>query len=309
MVTVSAPIGGTVIRKATQDGRYVDEGSVIYELADLSRVWVYLEIPERQLRFVKTGLAVDLTAEAWPSERFRGTISFIDPVMQAQTRSTRVRVDVANPNGRLKPQMFVTGDIAVAGGEVLAVPATAVLRTGRRDVVWVETADNTFEPRTVGLGARDDGMIEIVSGLEEGELVAISGGYLLDSESTLTHGEPSSAHMQHDGDESGTPATPMRQEHANSNKNTGSKELDIHILVKGGYHPDTVRVPRGRPVRMIFERREDSRCSDEIVFPALKIAKKLPAFRATVVEIPAQKPGTYRFQCGMDMLRGALVVE
>lgn len=313
VVTVNAPIGGTVIRKATQEGRYVEDGSVVYELADLSRVWVYLEIPESQLRHVRIGQTVAISADAWPAQQFPGRISFIDPVMQAQTRTTRVRVDVPNTSGRLKPQMYVTGSIEVADGDVIAVPATAVLRTGRRDVIWVETGENMFEPRYVTLGAKTDGMVAITSGLEEGELVAITGGYLLDSESTLTHGDQP-AQAEHGSGGNGTHGaqqSSMQEEPraGGDGKDKGSKEQELRILVKAGYHPDTVRARRGEPIRIVFERREDSRCSDEIVFPAFKISKKLPAFRSTVVEIPAQKAGTYRFQCGMDMLRGYLVVE
>jgi Cu(I)/Ag(I) efflux system membrane fusion protein len=314
VVTVNAPIGGTVIRKATQEGRYVEDGSVVYELADLSRVWVYLEIPESQLRHVRIGQTVAITADAWPAQQFSGRISFVDPVMQAQTRTTRVRVDVPNPAGRLKPQMYVSGGIEVSDGDVLAVPATAVLRTGRRDVIWVETGDNMFEPRYVTLGAKTDGMVAITSGLEEGELVAISGGYLLDSESTLTHGDHQPAHTEHGSGGNGThgaqeTSSQEEPQSAGVAPSKGNKEQELRILVKAGYHPDTVRARRGESIRIVFERREDSRCSDEIVFPAFKISKKLPAFRSTVVEIPAQKPGTYRFQCGMDMLRGYLVVE
>lgn len=314
VVTVTAPIGGTVIRKGTQEGRYVEDGSVVYELADLSRVWVYLEIPESQIRYVRIGQTVSITADAWPGQQFQGRIRFIDPVMQAQTRTTRVRVDVPNPAGRLKPQMYVTGGISVSEGAVLAVPVTAVLRTGRRDVVWVETGDNTFAPRTVMLGARADGVIEIVSGLAEGELVAVSGGYLLDSESTLTHGDQQFAHAQHlpeSANSHGVHDTAMRNVPGSDgeSQDSGLNERGVRILVKAGYHPDTVRVPRNTPIRLVFERRENSRCSDEIVFPAFAITRKLPAFRGTVVDIPAQKPGTYRFQCGMDMLYGALVVE
>jgi Cu(I)/Ag(I) efflux system membrane fusion protein len=309
VVSVTAPIGGTVIRKSAQEGRYVDEGSVVYELADLSRVWVYLEVPERQIHLVRVGQAVDLTSEAWPGDGFRGTVSFIDPVMQGQTRTTRVRVEVANTARKLKPQMYVTGGIAVSRSDQLAVPVTAVLRTGKRDVVWIETAENVFEPREVTLGAKVDGMIEIVSGLQEGELVAISGGYLLDSESTLLHPRQASMSVHppsHSQEGSNPQEAPSPQ---GGNRQPGKAEQEVRILVKAGYHPDTVRVAAGRSIRLIFERREKSSCSEEIVFPDFKIRKMLPAFRSTEIEIPAQKPGTYRFHCGMDMLEGYLVVK
>ncbi|MFZ1731646.1 MAG: efflux RND transporter periplasmic adaptor subunit [Bacteroidota bacterium] len=316
VVTVQAPINGTIIRKSAQEGRYVDEGSVVYEVADLSRLWVYLEISEQQLHLVKTGLAVVLTADAWPGESFRGKINFIDPVMQGQTRTTRVRVEVPNPAGKLKPQMYVTGGIEVADRDQLAVPTTAILRTGKRSIVWVETDDNVFEPREVTLGAQADGMTQITGGLEEGALVAVSGGYLIDSESTLLHPGLAAAGTKHgETDQHATQEETQRSGAASDKaspvqvEKRQSADIEIRILVKAGYHPDTIQVRKGQRIRLVFERRESAKCSEEIVFPDLNIRKMLPAFRSTVIDIPPQAAGTYTFQCGMDMLHGSLVVK
>jgi Cu(I)/Ag(I) efflux system membrane fusion protein len=311
IVSVTAPLSGTIIRKNSQEGRYVDEGSVVYEIADLSRVWIYLEVSERDLHLIKPGQSVDITADSWPEESFRGSVSFIDPVMQGQTRTTRIRVEVANGARKLKPQMYVSGRIAVARSDQLAVPTTAVLRTGKRDVVWVETAENVFEPRDVTLGAQVDGMTAITGGLEEGALVAVSGGYLLDSESTLLHPQQVSNHVHSQVQSTGQipEQTAQQSDPKASSAGTGTSEQEVRILVKRGYHPDTVRVRSGELVKLVFDRQESSKCSEEVVFPDFNIRKKLPAFRGTVIEIPPRKPGTYRFQCGMDMLRGYLVVK
>lgn len=192
-ITVAAPIGGTVLQRRVEQGQYVDEGTTLYQLADLSRVWVYLEIAEQDLRFISIGQQAGITTDAWPGRGFTGRVVFIDPVMDAETRTVRVRVELANPDGRLKPQMYVRGSISVPRGDLLAVPASAVLHTGTRDVAWVEVEQNRFEPRTLALGARAGDWYEVRGGLAAGEQVVVSGGFLLDSESALQSPELSAA--------------------------------------------------------------------------------------------------------------------
>ncbi|HET7152279.1 MAG TPA: efflux RND transporter periplasmic adaptor subunit [Candidatus Kapabacteria bacterium] len=188
--TFYSPIHGTVISKQVTEGMYVDEGMQLYQVADLSKVWANIDVYENDLRFVRTGEEVSITTEAYPNEIFKGKIVFIAPALDPQTRTVRVRVDLPNPRGLLKPQMYVRGAMHTAVPHALVVPASAVIVTGKRSVVWVETKQNTFEPRDVEIGARTDSLVQIVNGLSAGENVAVSGGYLLDSESELLHGSP-----------------------------------------------------------------------------------------------------------------------
>lgn len=281
----------------------MDDGTAVYEIADLSRVWVYVEVPEQDLRFVKSGQQVTLRSAAWPDEEFRGRVTFIDPVMKQETRTVRVRVECSNPGNRLRPGMYVNGSVSTQSRETLVVPVNAVIRTGRRDVLWVEAGENRFEPRTVRLGARSGEWYEILDGVEEGEMVAETGGYLLDSESTLTHPElaassPSeSSEQQADGDK-------KRQ-----TMGTASAPREIKITVNFGYKPEVVKVKAGETVRLLFHRTEDSKCTEEVVFPDFNIRKALPAFRSTAVQLQPKKKGTFTYSCGMDMLHGTLVVE
>jgi len=184
-VTVFSPITGTVMSKLIQEGQYVEEGSVLYDIADLSRVWIYLDIYEKDLRFVHIGTPVRIRTEAWPGEEFDGTVTFIDPVVNSETRTVRVRSEFANAGGRLKPQMYVEAQLRAPSAGALVVPASAVMSTGRRNIVWVEAAANAFEPREVRVGVASGGFVEITAGLREGESVVTSGGYLLESESQL----------------------------------------------------------------------------------------------------------------------------
>jgi Cu(I)/Ag(I) efflux system membrane fusion protein len=184
-VAYYSPIGGTVMARYIQEGQYVDEGSALYDIADLSRVWTYLDVYEKDLRFVKVGTPVVLRTEAWPGETFSGTVTFIDPVVNSETRTVRVRSEFGNAAGKLKPQMYVEAQLQVPSPGALVVPASAVMSTGKRNIVWVEVAENAFEPREVRVGVAGGTLVEITGGLSEGEKVVTSGGYLLESESQL----------------------------------------------------------------------------------------------------------------------------
>jgi membrane fusion protein, copper/silver efflux system len=294
-VTFPSPISGTVTAKNVQEGRYVEDGTAVYEIADFSRVWVYMEVSEKDIRHIRTGQTALLTTAAYPGEQFKGRVTFLDPVMNAQTRTVRVRVETANPGNKLKPGMYVSGSIVLQGVDVLALPASAVIRTGRRDVVWVEVEENRFEPRTISLGSKAGSYYEVLGGIEEGAMVAESGGYLLDSESTLLHPDR---------------ATSEPEVHASHGTvSDGGAVREIKITVDFGYSPETVRVKANQKVRLLFHRVEDSRCTDEVVFPDFDIRKKLPAFKTTVVEFTPKKKGTFTYSCGMDMLHGTLIVE
>lgn len=323
--TFYAPISGTVISKQIVEGQYVDEGTTFYSIADLSRVWVYLEVYEGDIRFVKTGQAVDITTEAYPNEQFRGRVTFIDPVMNPETRTVRVRTEFPNTGGNLKPQMYVKAALSLPQKEALAVPVHAVVQTGKRNVVWVELKENQFEPREVTLGARTDGWYEIVSGLSEGEMVVTTGGYLLDSESQLQMPGGMAGHA-HDGEAGGQKSEVggqkaevggqkaevrgQKSEVGGQKSEAGQSSVrEIKITVDYEYIPATVHVKKGEKVRLLFYKKEDSECTNEVVFKDLNIRKKLPAFKTTAIEITPKKTGEFGFACGMDMIHGRLVVE
>ncbi|MBD3162178.1 MAG: efflux RND transporter periplasmic adaptor subunit [Candidatus Eisenbacteria bacterium] len=186
-ITIHAPIGGTVVHKNAVEGAYVETGTPIYTIADLSRVWVMLDAYESDLTWVDEGDEVEFRVEALPGETFTGTVAFVDPVVDPGTRAVTVRLDAANPARRLKPEMFVRSTIeANADGEPqLAIPATAPLITGKRAVVYVRVPDTekpTFEGREVVLGPRAGDLYAVRSGLEEGERVVVEGAFKIDSE-------------------------------------------------------------------------------------------------------------------------------
>ena len=195
---IYTPQPGVVIEKFVVEGQYVNVGDPLFNVADLSRVWVEVEVYENELAGVKVGQPVEVVSQSYPGKVFKGKVAFIYPFLDPKTRTVKVRVELANPNMMLKPDMFVSAKVKSSVGTVLTVPVGAVIDTGQRQVVWVETKPGTFEPRNVQVGIRSTDTVQILSGLHEGEKVAASGGYLIDSEAQLRGGSGQD-HSQHGG--------------------------------------------------------------------------------------------------------------
>jgi len=197
-LSIYTPLSGVVIEKLVQEGQYVNVGDPLFNIADLSTIWVEVEVYENEFPFIRLGQRVEITSQSYPGKAFAGRVSFIYPFLDPKTRTVKVRVELANPGLKLKPDMFVTATIKAPLPDALAVPVTAVMDTGTRQVVWVETKPGMFEPRDVKVGARVGDVIQILSGLMRGDKVASSGGYLIDSESQLK-GSGGQDHSQHTG--------------------------------------------------------------------------------------------------------------
>ena len=255
-LTIFAPSGGTVIDKNIFEGMYVKTGDRLFTIADLSRVWLYLDIYEYDLPWITYGQGVEVSTESFPGEAFHGTVVFIDPFLDEDTRAVRVRVNMDNRNGKLKPGMFANAvikakfgangiifdtdiagkymcpmhpdiisdqpdncqecgmrlepvgkrlqsDFEIKGMDkgisesslhnhqgVLAVPHSAVLYTGLRNIVYVEKEEGLYEPREVKLGPKADIYYHVISGLKLGERVVTNGNFLIDSQMQLL-GKPS----------------------------------------------------------------------------------------------------------------------
>jgi Cu(I)/Ag(I) efflux system membrane fusion protein len=184
--TIYSPLHGIVIEKNGFEGMYVKTGSPIYTIADLSQVWISLNAYESDLSLILNGQEVSFKTRAWPGEVFTGTIAFIDPMLNTATRSAAVRVNVSNPEGKLKPGMFVSARVhsSIEADEVpLVIPATAPLITGRRAVVYVADPqeEGLFAGREIVLGQRRGDYYVVKEGLQEGELVVTNGNFKIDS--------------------------------------------------------------------------------------------------------------------------------
>lgn len=193
---IRANAGGTVIERLVDEGAYVNPGSGIYRVADLSKLWVQLDAYERDLAFISRGQKVGLSISAFPGEAFEGSVAFIDPVLNSRTRTTRVRVEVSNRDGRLQPGMFAEATVQGGTGEQalqhLVIPESAPLFTGRRSVVYVEIPDSeqpTYEARQVRLGHKTGEVYPVIAGIREGERVVVQGAFTLDADLQIRGGQ------------------------------------------------------------------------------------------------------------------------
>jgi membrane fusion protein, copper/silver efflux system len=184
-VTFYSPASGVVTKKDVVPGMRVNAGDMPFEIVDLSRVWLLADAYEGDLPRVKVGLPVTLTLKAIPDRTFRGRVAFIDPLLDPRTRTAKVRIEVANPTGEMKPEMFGEVVLEVARREGLRIPADAVIHSGTQTVVFVALPNGKFQPREVSLGGGDSRLVEVVSGLQEGDGVVTRANFLVDSESRL----------------------------------------------------------------------------------------------------------------------------
>ncbi len=184
-VSVFSPVSGTVTNISARQGDYVSEGAEVFTVTDLSRVWMEADIYEYQLPKAAMGSRVEVETDAYPGRMFTGRISFIDPSVNPQTRTIKVRADLFNPRGLLKPDMFVTAKVFSPPVRGVVVPTSAVLYTGNGNVAWVEDRPGVFTVRSVTVGVRSGDKFQILAGLRPGERVVTQGGFLIDSEAQL----------------------------------------------------------------------------------------------------------------------------
>ena len=194
-IVLHSPIGGYVTFKSVLQGTYVTPEMELYTVADLDAVWIWADVTEEEIPLVSLGQHARIEVTAAPGER-EGAVSFLQPTLDAATRTLRVRFDVENPDGALKPGMYATVSLARPLGEVLALSEEAVIDTGVRKVVFVEVAEGRFQPREVKLGRKGETHYEVLEGLAAGERVVVSAQFLLDSESRL-RGVARPAHGAH----------------------------------------------------------------------------------------------------------------
>ncbi|OGF63644.1 MAG: hypothetical protein A2Y62_01905 [Candidatus Fischerbacteria bacterium RBG_13_37_8] len=180
-----APISGFVVDKNVLLGQRIMPGDNLYKIADLSKVWIYGEIYEYEMSLIKSGQEVQITFVAYPGEEFKGKLSYIYPYLKEDTRTIRVRIESANPEFRMKPEMYANIEIHVDLGLRLAVPIDAVLDSGEKKIIFIDKGNGYIEPRQVKIALSADNMYEIINGVSEGEKIITSAQFLIDSESSL----------------------------------------------------------------------------------------------------------------------------
>jgi Cu(I)/Ag(I) efflux system membrane fusion protein len=184
-LTVYAPASGYVVEKMALQGMKVMPGEKLFDIADLSTVWILADIYESELPMIKAGEKARISLSYFPGREFASGIDYVYPTLSGQTRTAKVRFSIQNPGLKLKPQMFTNVEIKTPLGKKLVIPESAIIDTGTRQIAYVDKGDGYFEPREIKAGLRAGGMAEVISGLSAGEVVASSAAFLIDSEAKL----------------------------------------------------------------------------------------------------------------------------
>jgi membrane fusion protein, copper/silver efflux system len=185
-ITITAPRSGHIMEKQAIEGMRINTGDPLFKIANLSSVWVLADIPEQDLGAVRAGQTAQVSFVAFPGRSFSGKVDFIYPMLNAGTRTAKVRIVLPNPDGLLREGMYASTSIATSGtAAALVVPDSAVIDSGTRQVVLVAKGGGRFEPRAVHVGARANGSAQILDGVKDGEQVVVSANFLIDAESNL----------------------------------------------------------------------------------------------------------------------------
>ncbi len=196
-ITISAPASGFVIEKEVVEGAKVEAGMRVYRIAALDRVWVEARVYEADLPFVRVGQAALITAANLGDGHYEGKVSYIYPYLDEETRTGRIRVELPNRDLALKPGLYADVTLQADLGEQLAVPEEAVLYTGPRRVVFVDTGDGKLTPTNVELAAHAEGYYAVRSGLHEGDVVVVAGNFFVAAESRIRSTEPTGGGHEH----------------------------------------------------------------------------------------------------------------
>jgi Cu(I)/Ag(I) efflux system membrane fusion protein len=184
-LTLLSPFRGVVQSVPLEQGKNVKVGDMLVEVADLSVVWVWAEFYENELSMLSVGQKFAVTAKSYPGEEFEGTLSVINPFLDETKRTAKVRIDIANPDFKLQPGMYVNAELGMDMGEGLTIPVSAVMPTGTRSVVFVDKGEGRLEPRIVQLGSKYGDLYQVQTGLHENERVVSSANFLIDAESKV----------------------------------------------------------------------------------------------------------------------------
>lgn len=197
-ITIYSDVSGIVQKKNAVVGRYFEEGQNLFELTDIGAVWVEMDVYEQDSALVKNGQAVELRFSALPGEVYEGVVDFINPILDAASRTLKVRTTIENTSGKLRPGMLANANLKIDIPNMpLVVPRSAVIDTGKRKVVWVKKNDDSYQAKIVETGVESEGYVAITAGLSEDENVVIEGNFLLDAQAQLMGGYENFNHGGH----------------------------------------------------------------------------------------------------------------
>jgi cobalt-zinc-cadmium efflux system membrane fusion protein len=288
-ISVSAPISGVVTERLANVGLNVDQATKLFTVVDLSSVWVVADVYEKDFASAQVGAPARVTTAAYPALALQGRVSYIDPQVSAASRTAKVRIEVPNPRRELRLGMFVDVVLGVgAGRESVQIPRSAVQNVGDRTVVYLAdpSTPGQFIEREVRLGAAAGALVSVTAGVRTGDVIVSEGSFSLRAERERLGLRP-----------------------AAEQRAVGAAVQTATIsLGEKGYDPSRLTLRAGVPVRLTFIRTTDKTCGTEITFPSLGLKRPLPLNEPVAIEF-TPTAGELAFTCGMNMLKGTIVVS
>jgi RND family efflux transporter MFP subunit len=287
-----APIDGVVTERLANDGLNVEPATKLFTIVDLSTVWIMANAYERDLPHIREGARATVRARAYPDRAFEGRVSYVDPQLNEGTRTARLRVEVPNPRGELRLGMYADVVItAVGGAAALTVARSAIQNVGGRQVVYLSVPGdpNTFIEREVQVGRSVGELVEVLSGLTAGDSVVSQGSFFVRAEAERLG---------------------LRSRVSSTGGQAARGVQTARIVVSDtGYEPATLSLQAGVPARLTFVRTSDKTCGTEIAFPSLKVKRPLPLNQPVTIDFTPANTGDITFTCGMNMLKGTIIVR
>jgi len=302
-INVPAPIDGVVTERTANVGLNVDPATKLFTVVDLSTVWVVADLYERDFSRVRVGNQATVTTSAYPELSLRGRVAYIDPQVSLETRTAKVRVEVPNPRGDLRLGMYADVVLTGTGGEEIpAIPRGAVQNVGNRTVVYLSSPGEPgkFVEREVRLGQASGERVEVLLGVRPGDLVVTDGSFFVRAERERLGLRPVGGASAGAGNSAARSA---------GREGRDAVQTAKVMVTEQGFEPARVTVRARRPARITFVRTTDKTCATEVVFPTLDIKRALPLNEPVTIEFIPGETGDLSFACGMNMLRGVVVVQ
>lgn len=327
-ITFYAPSSGEVMHTQVAEGDYVKAGQKLMDITDISKIWLMVDVYERDLPWVKRGTPALVELPYDPGKVYEGKVDFMYHMLDMQLRAAKARIVL--PGGHhapMKPGMYATVRLVGSPTEPgPVVPLEAVIRTGEESVIVLALGDGRFRPTTVRTGVESDGKVQVLGGLDGGETVVTSAQFLIDSEARLqsaisamtgsSSDEPAGQMDEPSGPMVDEPSGPMNEpETANHIEASpapmprGSSEAIRIAVGPSGFEPNEIALNAGTPSHLIFTRTTEQTCAKQVMIPELGVKKTdLPLNQPVAIEVTVEGGGRFTFACGMDMLKGTLVV-
>ena len=308
-LTFYAPSSGEVMRRQVSKGEYVEAGRPLMDIIDISKNWLIVDVYEKDLPWVNVGTPARIELPYNPSVTYKGHVDYIYHMLDMQTRAARARIVMpGGHNASIKPGMYAT--VRLMGketGPTPVVPEEAVIRTGEEAVVIVALGEGRFRPVQVKPGVSSEGRVQILEGLHGDEEVVTSAQFLIDSEARLQSaiGAMTSMDMDMEPD--------MRSDEDVGSSAPAEMQSGVQVVRiavdASGFEPQKLELKAGVPARLLFTRTTDGTCANQVQITEFGIEKTdLPLNETVAIELTPERTGSFTFVCGMDMLKGTLIV-